>query len=331
MTGWTQDVLGPGWEQRTTPIDVPGAPGAVWTLVRRREADSTAAAGRRSDARRGTAVLYVHGYNDYFFQTHLADAFEDRGYRFHAVDLHGCGRSQRPGMLPHYCTDLRDYADELGTAARTLRAEHDRLVVVGHSTGGLVASLWAHLVRDRPGRPSPVDALVLNSPWFELNVSRTRRALSTAVLGVVGVLDPLRVVEDEPSAYTRHLHVANGGRWEFDRRLKRPEGLPARAGWLRAVRRGQARLAHGLAITAPVLVCTSTSSGPNRLDNPELDAQDTILDVQHIAARAPRLGPDVTVVTVPGGIHDLSLSAPGPRSTYLRTVLDWLDLRLGTR
>lgn len=323
MTGWTQDVLGPDWERLTTPVEVPGVPDAVSTLVRKKHrSDSSRAADR------GIGVLHVHGFNDYFFQTHLAEAFETRGYRFHALDLHGCGRSQREGLLPHYSTDLAHYAPELSAAARLIRSDHDRLVVLGHSTGGLISSLWAHRVRDRPGRPGPVDALVLNSPWFELNVSWFRRVLSTPVLDVLGPLDPLRIVEDEPSAYTRHLHVDHGGRWEFDTALKRTDGLPARAGWLRAVRRAQSRLARGLDITAPVLVCTSASSGPNRLDNPDLDAQDTILDVGQIAARAPRLGRDVTLATVPGGVHDLSLSAPGPRAVFLETVFDWLALHL---
>ena len=37
---------------------------------------------------------------------------------------------------------------------------------------------------------------------------------------------------------------------------------------------------------------------------------DTVLDVEQIAARAVRLGPHVTVVRIPDGLHDLMLSAP---------------------
>ncbi len=41
------------------------------------------------------AILYVHGYTDYFFQTGLAEHFIHLGYRFYAVDLQGYGRSIR--------------------------------------------------------------------------------------------------------------------------------------------------------------------------------------------------------------------------------------------
>lgn len=320
MTTWQPDPLGPGWEQTTLALSATD-PDLVATLVRRTP-DPDAPVG-------GPAVLHVHGFNDYFFQTHLADAFAATGHTFYAIDLRRCGRSWRDGQVPHYVDDLAEYRADLALAARLLRdgLGHDRLVVHAHSTGGLTAALWAN----SPAGRDAVDALVLNSPWFDLDARWFHRVVSTWVLDNLGPVDPMRVLADGPSAYSWHLHVANGGRWDYDRRLKPAEGFPVRVGWMRAVRRGQARLARGLRIQAPVLVCTAAESGPNSRDNPLLDAQDTVLDVAQIWARAPRLGDDVTLVTVPGGIHDLALSADGPRDAYLRTVASWLSRTTGTR
>ena len=39
------------------------------------------------------AVLYLHGYVDYFFQTHMARWFVARGWSFYALDLRKYGRS----------------------------------------------------------------------------------------------------------------------------------------------------------------------------------------------------------------------------------------------
>jgi alpha-beta hydrolase superfamily lysophospholipase len=313
VTRWEPDLLGPGWERTTLALSATD-PDLVATVVRRTPGRGAAAGG--------PAVLHVHGFNDYFFQTHLADAFEARGHTFYAVDLRRCGRSWRPGQVPHYVDDLAEYRADLGLAARLVRDElgHDRLAVHAHSTGGLTAALWAN----SPAGRDAVDALVLNSPWFDLHARWFQRVVSTWVLDTLGPIDRMRVIADGPSAYSWHLHAANGGRWDYDRTLKPAEGFPVRAGWLRAVRRGQARLARGLSIPAPVLVCTAAETGPNNRDNPLLDAQDTVLDVAQIRARAPRLGEDVTVVAVPGGIHDLALSADGPREEYLRTVTSWL-------
>lgn len=330
MTAWQPDAL-PGWQARTLDLGADEDGPLVATLVRRAPSAASARAG--DDAREpaddpaggGPAVLYVHGYNDYFFQTHLAEAFEARGYAFYALDLRRCGRSIRPWTTPHYCTDLREYAEDLTVAARILRDElgHDRLVVNAHSTGGLTASLWAHSVRGS----DLLDALVLNSPWFDLNAHWFSRVVSTRVLDALGPLDPHRVIGGGPSAYSRSLHVSNGGEWEYDLALKPPGGYPPRAGWLRAVRRGHARLSRGLDIRVPVLVCSAARSGPNSEDNPDLRCSDTVLDVRQIAYRAPLLGDDVTYEPIEGGVHDLALSARPARETYLRVVLGWLDAR----
>ena len=43
------------------------------------------------------AVLALHGFTDYFFNTELADHFAARGFAFYALDLRKCGRSRRDG------------------------------------------------------------------------------------------------------------------------------------------------------------------------------------------------------------------------------------------
>ncbi len=53
-----------------------------------------------------------------------------------------------------------------------------------------------------------------------------------------------------------------------------------------------------------------------------------MLDVAHIAARAPRLGPDVTLVRIEDGIHDLSLSDEPARTAFFDAVFGWLAQHL---
>jgi alpha-beta hydrolase superfamily lysophospholipase len=45
-----------------------------------------------------------------------------------------------------------------------------------------------------------------------------------------------------------------------------------------------------------------------------------VLDVEQIAARAVRLGPHVTVVRIPEGLHDITLSAPHVRKHALEEI-----------
>lgn len=59
------------------------------------------------------AVLYLHGYVDYFFQTHMARWFVARGWSFYALDLRKYGRSLEAGQTPYYCRDLHEYYPEI--------------------------------------------------------------------------------------------------------------------------------------------------------------------------------------------------------------------------
>lgn len=265
-------------------------------------------------------MLYLHGWNDYFFQTHLADAFDALGLAFHALDLRRYGRSLRRGQLPGYITDLDDYHRELDAAAALVAADHDGLVVMGHSTGGLVASLWT------AARPGVVDALVLNSPWLDLQGSTVVRTVGSPLIEALGSRNPTSVIRLQPDLgfYHRTLHASQGGEWDYDTELKLSPSPPIRAGWLRAILLGHARVAAGLGITAPVLVLASGASDFSRRWHEGLRGVDVVLDVEQIAARAVRLGDHVTLVRVAEGLHDLVLSAPDVRTRVLAEIARWL-------
>ncbi|QTE29615.1 alpha/beta hydrolase [Pengzhenrongella sicca] len=306
------DLLGDGWTSRTLQLEPDAEGPVVATLVRR--------AGPATPTRR--AVLYLHGYIDYFFQKHLGDAWAEHGYDFYALDLRKHGRSLRPGQTPNYVTDLRDYVEELDLAARIIRDQdgHDQLIVLGHSTGGLLASLWAHARRGR----GVVDAVVLNSPWLDLNRGWFDRVLLTRLVDAVGPLAPRVVVGGASPDYGLSLHRDSGGSWDYNLAWKPHEGFPARAGWLRAIRRGHARVAQGLDIDCPVLVCCAATTGPYDRWHPDLATTDSVLDVDQIVARAPGLGAEVTIVQVADGVHDLALSGPAARQRYFDAMFAWV-------
>lgn len=316
------DVLGEGWRARTLHL----RPDAV---TRRTHVEPVATLVRRvpdaAPARR--AVLHLHGFVDYFFHPHVGDALAAAGYDTYALELRDHGRSIRPGRPPNETTDLAVYTEEIDAAVRLLRADHDTLVLLGHSTGGLTAALWAHARRGR----GLVDALVLNSPWLDVRGSRFERVvLARAVHALAGPLPGVKVREIAPY-YGQALHRDTGGEWDFDLAWKPHRGFPVRAGFVRAVRRAQARVARGLAVDVPVLVLASDAAGPHTRPHDALLSTDSVLDPAHMAARAPLLGADVTYVEVAGGAHDLALSAGPVRERYLREVTDFLAARLPPR
>src|SRR5262245_39478185 len=155
------DVLGPEYESLRLAFEDDAEGEVVATLVRRR------VEGNR-------AVLYVHGFVDYFFQVHLADFYVERGYSFYALDLRKYGRSLLPHQTANFARSMSDYFPEIDEAVRLIREDgNDVLLVNGHSTGGLITALWADRVRGQ----GLIDGLFLNSPFLELNVPAPVRTL----------------------------------------------------------------------------------------------------------------------------------------------------------
>lgn len=304
------DLLGPPFERRTIDLGRDDEGPVVATLVRRRPCGPT----RR-------AVLWVHGWSDYFFQTHVADFFAALGFDFYALDLRKCGRSLLPHQTANFCRSLADYVPELDEAARIIRAEdgHDRLLVAAHSTGALITALWAH--RRRAARV--VDAMFFNSPFFDLNLPALVKGPAGAAEWL-GRHQPHRVLP-KPSypVYGHSLHSDHRGEWSYDLAWKPIGGFPVRYGWLAAIRAGQRRLHAGLSIEVPILVCCSTRSYRSRFWHEQARRTDTVLDVNDMLRWAPFLGRHVTTVRIDGGMHDLTLSAAPVREVLFSEIARW--------
>ena len=311
----TVDLLGEPYvaETITLPPDEEGE--VVATLVARRATSPT-----------HRAVLHVHGFNDYFFQTVAADFWVVRGYDFYALDLRKYGRSLRPHQTPNFVTDLADYFAELDLALELIRERdgHTEVVVFAHSTGGLVTALW--LDARRSEADGAVAALVLNSPWLDLHGPLWLRTVGTRVVDRVGARQPMRELRRSvTSLYGASLHRDHGGEWDYDLAWKPLESWPVRLGWLRAVRRGHAAVRRGLSLDVPTLVLCSDRSCHSTVWEPDVDCTDTVLDVELMARRAPLLSRHVTLVRVPGALHDVTLSREPARTRAFEELDRWLS------
>lgn len=315
---WGPDLLGDGYEQQVLELgpDPDGEGDVVAVLVRRTTRPGEEVHG---------AVLHVHGFSDYFFQTDLADHLAAQGLAFYGLDLRKSGRARRPGHTAHYVSDLALHDLELDRAVELVAQEHRGLpvVVLAHSTGGLVTSLWLDR-RRRAGRTDPVAGLVLNSPWFDLHGRATLRGPFTQALRVLARLRPMRPLSVVPSVYGSTLHTSGTGEWDFDVALKPLEGFTVTVGWLNAVRRGHARLHRGLDVGVPSLVLRSDRTHFSRGYSEASDRADTVLDVRQIARWAGCLGGETTVVPVADARHDVFLSLPAPRQEAYARLTRWL-------
>lgn len=270
------------------------------------------------------AVLYVHGYNDYFFHAHLADYWNARGADFYALDLRKSGRSIREWQTPYFMRDVAEYQAELDAALDLIVADgHADVIVNAHSTGGLSASIW--LARGGAAT-SAVRALVLNSPFLATDPGSRARAVGAKASESIAARRPYAILPSGVSdLYVRSIHRDRDGEWDFDLGWKPATSTPLRAGWLAAVRRAQRQLQRGLDLRIPVLVLCSTRSIRATEWTPELQRADAVLNADQIAQHATALGRHVTCVRIEDGMHDLVLSRPDVRAVVFDEMTRWLD------
>lgn len=308
---WLPDSLGPRFEKRYVDQgkDYHGAVRS--TIIR-----SLVSAGKRSSK----AVLYIHGFNDYFFQKEMADSFTAHGYDFYAVDLRRYGRSILPDQKPFEARSLKEYFPDIDSAlAEITRSGRPDITLMGHSTGGLIS---AYYMQQHPD--APVCNMVLNSPFLDWNLGRIEWLVP--VVSAIGAVFPdLKIPQGASSVYSESLDSLFRGEWNFNRAWKMHHSPDVTAGWVRAIEKAQESLRdHKMSIRIPVLLMYSAESFTGKEWTPDASREDAVLDVADIHRIGVTLGPKVTPVTVKGGLHDLFLSSPAVRKAIFRYVFTWL-------
>lgn len=301
-------------------------------------------------------ILYVHGYNDYFFQRELAEKADSAGYAFFAIDLHYCGRSLMPGDARGDMRNMREFFAELDYAvelARVITKEREEslaliseladtadttgrerrlldvsrrayslpMVLMGHSQGGLLAAFYAD---QRP--EEKFAALVLNSPFFDFNFNWLVRNLAIPVVSEIAILLPdFSIGSSGNPNYAYSLDKKYYGEWLYNTEWKsesRPEQF---LGWVRAIHKAQQKLHEGLDVKAPTLVLHGDCTEKGEEWSENYMHCDGVLDVEHIEKWAPKVGVNVKTETVAGGLHDLFLSRKAVRDEAYAKAFRFID------
>lgn len=252
---------------------------------------------------RGT-VLVVHGLGEHAGRyQHLAHELNRWGFAVRSYDQYGHGLSDGPrGGLP---SDTR-LLDDLATIVDDTRhriGDAGRLILLGHSMGGLIASQFvAQSIR-------PVTALVLSSPALNAGLNPVQKML-VAVLP--RLLPNLRVGNGLDATWISHD----------------PQQVAAYLSDPLVHDRIAARLARYIADGGPQVIAQANHwsvptllmfAGTDRLVQPQ--------GSRTFAARAP--AHVVTSHEFPALYHELFNETEPERSAVLDTLKLWLDLHCG--
>lgn len=241
-------------------------------------------------------AVYVHGWNDYFYQAHLARMMAHLGAAFYAIDLHRYGRNmpRQSGIIPFNCyeDDYTTYDRELDWAIATARQEHPDLpvVVMGHSNGGAVVSGWASR------HHNAYDGLIFISPWVVQDVSgipagnTVRNIIAKYLRGLhVPMLGPgSTVYQDSLAGYAtigsplprRLVPFGNDPAvcgWVTNPQWRINNGAPILFGWLSAILNTQQWLVDHASFSDQPVLCLTAAHDPDDFYHPEIARVDHLM------------------------------------------------------
>lgn len=312
IQAYSPDILGDGFQQKTLLLADDYEGKATATLVRRMAEESS-----------GTAILYVHGFNDYFFQAEMGKRFNEQAYNFYALELRKYGRSLMDHQKVHNVRSLREYDEEIGEALKIIRSEgNDHTILLGHSTGGLIVTNYAadHMNSDL------FDGIICNSPFYQFNLGELELKTAVPLLSFLGGFFPDIKVASRFSKYYGHsIHKDEKGEWDYSVDWK-PHGVAKISlGFIHAVHTAQKKVQEGVEIDVPALILHSDRLVPKKEWSELLFQGDAVLNPEHMKKYGSVIEGDVIIAEIKSGMHDLILSAKPVRDGVYQTMFDWLS------
>lgn len=309
---YSPDVLGDGFEQLILPFPDDYEGRVVATLVR-----------RKSDTITTKAILYIHGFNDYFFQDQMAKRFNKEGYNFYALDLRKYGRSLLNHQKLNNVRSLLEYDEEISKSLQIIKSEKNKeVILMGHSTGGLIVTNYAgnHLNSDL------FQGIICNSPFYEFNLNFIERKIGIPILSFLSKYSPNKLISSGFSKlYGHSLHIDKYGEWNYSLAWK-PHDIPkVNLGFINAIHNAQKNIQNNLSLDVPALVLHSSKSIYEKKWPECFMVGDAILNVKHIQYYTNKIKGNVMSCTIENGMHDLVLSKKPVRETVYKKIFEWTN------
>jgi alpha-beta hydrolase superfamily lysophospholipase len=309
---YSPDILGDGFESLTLRLADDYEGKVISTLIRSKAKEES-----------GRAILYLHGFNDYFFQKEMAEKFNKWGYNFYALDLRKYGRSYLDHQKFNNVRSILEYDEEIHLALKIIKSENNHeVLLMGHSNGGLIATNYAvnHLNNNL------FHGLIGNSPFYEFNLNSFERLIGIPILSFLGTYFPnIPISGGFSENYGHSLHKEKYGEWNYSL-IWKPYNIPKiNLGFISAIHYAQKNCRQKQIVAVPTLILHSSQTISENHWSDKFKEGDAVLNVHHIKEYANKLQGKVTVIEIKNGLHDLILSKKPIREEVYTVLFDWIN------
>jgi len=261
------------------------------------------------------SVIWVHGFNDYFYQFHISDFFLKKGYNFYSIFL----RNYRNNENLFYTNDLKEYITDIEMLLNYIsdNSKSEKTLLYGHSMGGLISSIFCY----ESVLKKKISGLVLNSPFFNFNEGLVTNIFLSYLIYYLGIIYPKLAIRYPDDKQKNLYSIEIYKRFYFESNYKLLYIPAIYAGWVTTIIYYQTIIQKNfLDLAIPIIVFHSDKSVYN-----QEGSGDSVLNIEDIKKISKNLGSKIEIHEIDNAIHDIFCSPKNPLKNALKKLEIWLD------
>lgn len=278
-------------------------------------------------------LIWIDGLNASFLHYHVTSKLPNLDII--TVDLRRCGRSKNDDTLPHYCSNFKEYFEELDMIIEEFNcAQYKEIILYGHSTGGLIVTLYANY-RQKMINNKLQFRVILNSPFFEIHnpgqpylLFILKYIIYYISKYIIYYLDRyfklnLYLIKLVRGGTINSYVLAKNRNYYVNGLLSFARDIPLTLGFLTNVIRYQSLLRRNkIQIKYPLLVLHSDKTGENDMLTKCDCISDTVLNIEHIKKYSAIIScsDDIRIIEVKNGCHDVFLSTKEVTDKVIKVI-----------
>jgi alpha-beta hydrolase superfamily lysophospholipase len=262
------------------------------------------------------SVIWVHGFNDYFFHFHISNILLDKGYNFFSISL----RNYRNDENLFYTNDLSEYIIDIEQLIEYILNNYysEKIILYGHSMGGLISAIFCK----ESSHKEKISGVILNSPFFSFNQSIAENFFMNYLVYYLGIMYPKFQIRylDFQQKNSNSLEIFK--RFYFESKYKLMHIPIIYAGWITTIIYYHSIVQNNfIDLTIPILVFHSDKS----IEENKEGVGDSVLNVNDIKKYSKNLGNNVKLVEIKDAVHDVFCSEKEPLSMAIQELVQWLE------
>ena len=260
------------------------------------------------------ALIWVHGYNDYYYQFCIGEKIINEGCDIFAISLRKYIKNEM-----YLSTNFDEYIEDIDIHIKYIlnKYNYEKLFLYGHSVGGLLCTIYMN----KSIHKDKINGIILNSPFFELNdkvYTQIEIYIMKNILYYFGYIYPNAIISAEDYKISNDYAKTILDRYYFNTKLKTAHQNFITVGWLKECLYYQNLIqTKKINIQIPILVLCSDKSSTNSNSR----CGDSVLNISDIEKYSKYIGENTTISKIKDSTHDVLVSKNIPAQIALNEII----------